>query len=203
MDATARKYVELFRKVKIATAATVDGEGRPQARIINVMLARSDGMYIVTSRGKPFHRQLVQTGRIALAAMCPDCQSLKFTGKLRVVDKTWVDQVFEENPGMNQVYPGQSRYALDAFHIYEGEGEWFDLLNYPINRERFAFGGAEPEPVGFVIGEECIGCGACAEGCPQKCIAPGAPYAIAPEHCLQCGLCAETCPVSAVHRLHR
>ena len=28
--------------------------------------------------------------------MCPDRQSLKFTGRLRVVDKSWVDRVFEE-----------------------------------------------------------------------------------------------------------
>ena len=135
MNAKAKQYIDLFRQVKIATAATVDHHGHPQARIINVMLARDDGMYIVTSKGKPFYRQLVETGEIALAAMCPDCQSLKFNGKLRVVGKEWVDQVFEENPGMNEVYPGQSRYILDAFHIYEGYGEWFDLLHYPIKTD--------------------------------------------------------------------
>lgn len=103
MNEKAKKYVDLFRRVKIAAAATVDAEGHPQARIINVMLAEDDGMYIVTSRGKPFYKQLVETGEIALAAMCPDCQSLKFTGKLRVVDKSWVDKVFAQNPGMNAV----------------------------------------------------------------------------------------------------
>mgnify|MGYP003209610593 CR=1 FL=1 len=140
MNEKAKKYVDLFRRVKIAAAATVDAEGHPQARIINVMLAEDDGMYIVTSRGKPFYKQLVETGEIALAAMCPDCQSLKFTGKLRVVDKSWVDKVFAQNPGMNEVYPGESRYILDAFHIYAGHGEWFDLLHYPISRETFAYG---------------------------------------------------------------
>ena len=124
MNKTAKKYVDLFRQVKTATAATVDAQGRPQARIINVMLAEDDGMYIVTSKGKPFYKQLADSGEIALAAMCPDCQSLKFTGKLRVADKKWVDKVFEHNPGMNEVYPGESRYILDAFHIYEGCGEW-------------------------------------------------------------------------------
>ena len=39
MNEKARKYIDLFRKVKIATAATVDEEEHPQARIINVMLA--------------------------------------------------------------------------------------------------------------------------------------------------------------------
>ena len=109
MNEKAKKYVDLFRQVKIATAATVDAEGHPQARIINVMLAEDDGMYIVTAKGKPFYKQLVETGEIALAAMCPDCQSLKFTGRLRVADKAWVDKVFEQNPGMNEVYPGESR----------------------------------------------------------------------------------------------
>ncbi len=82
MNDTAKQYVSLFRQVKIATAATVDAQGRPQARIINIMLAEDDGMYIVTSKGKPFYKQLVDTGGIALAAMCPGCQPLKFTGRL-------------------------------------------------------------------------------------------------------------------------
>ena len=166
MNEKAKKYVDLFRQVKIATAATVDAEGHPQARIINVMLAEDDGMYIVTSKGKPFYKQLVETGEIALAAMCPDCQSLKFTGKLRIADKSWVDKVFEQNPGMNEVYPGESRYILDAFHIYEGHGEWFDLLHYPISRETFSYGGEDEEHNGFEITDQCVGCGKCAKVCP-------------------------------------
>lgn len=59
---------------------------------------------------------------------------------MRKVEQKWVDRVFEQNPGMNEVYPGESRYALDAFLIYEGSGEWFDLLHYPIRRETFSFG---------------------------------------------------------------
>ncbi len=77
MNDTAKQYASLFRQVKTATA-----QGRPQARIINIMLAEDDGMYIVTSKGKPFYKQLVDTGGIALAAMCPGCQPLKFTGRL-------------------------------------------------------------------------------------------------------------------------
>lgn len=204
MNETAKKYTDLFRTVKIASASTVDELGRPQSRIINVMLALDDGMIIVTSRGKPFWKQLMDTGRVALSAMCPDCQSLKFTGRVRRLEdrKKWVDEVFLHNPGMNEVYPGDTRYALDAFLIYEGTGEWFDLLHYPISREAFAYGGASLEDAGFRIGTDCTGCGVCLDNCPQKCIAPGAPYAIDCAHCLQCGLCAEVCPIGAVTRLH-
>lgn len=201
MNKKARKYVDLFRSVKIASAATVDEKGHPQSRIINVMIAADEGMYIVTAKGKPFYKQLTETGRIALSAMCPDCQSLKFTGKVKLVGREWVDRVFEENPGMNEVYPGETRAALDAFLIYEGSGEWFDLLHYPINRETFAYN-TEEEKAGFIIEESCIGCGACQTVCPQKCITEGSPFVIAPEHCLQCGACQEICPAGAVKRIH-
>ena len=77
MNDTAKQYASLFRQVKTATA-----QGRPQARVINIMRSEDDGMYIVTSKGKPFYKQLVDTGEIALAAMCPGCQPLKFTGRL-------------------------------------------------------------------------------------------------------------------------
>lgn len=201
MNAKAGKYVDLFRSVKVASAATVDELGRPHARIINIMLAGEDGMYIVTSRGKPFHKQLVDTGEVALSAMCPDVQSLKFLGKCKVVGTEWLEEVFVQNPSLAEVYPGESRYVLDCFLIYEGQGEWFDLGHYPINRESFAYGGAAEEAVGFSIGKECIECGACAKACPQQCITPGNPYRIAPSHCLHCGLCQETCPAGAVQRL--
>ena len=201
MNAKAKKYVDLFRQVKICSAATVDEQGHPRSRIINIMIAAEEGMYIVTSKGKPFYEQLERTGQIALSAMCPDCQSLKFVGKVKKADKKWVDEVFLQNPGMNEVYPGDTRYILDAFLIYEGTGEWFDLLHYPINRETFSYG-TEEEVCGFQITDACIGCGACRKVCPQNCIQEGAPFRIQPEHCLQCGACMQACPAGAVKKLH-
>ena len=197
----SKKIRRFISSGKICSASTVDREGHPRSRIINIMIAAEEGMYIVTSKGKPFYEQLEETGEIALSAMCPDCQSLKFYGKVKKVEKKWVDEVFRQNPGMNEVYPGDTRYILDAFLIYEGYGEWFDLLNYPINRETFSYGTAE-EVCGFRITDLCIGCGACLKVCPQKCIEEGMPFAIRREHCLQCGACMEVCPAGAVKKLH-
>lgn len=116
----------------------------------------------------------------------PGLPSLKFQGRVKPVEKEWVDRVFEENPGMNEVYPGDTRYILDAFLIYEGQGEWFDLLNYPINRETFSYG-VEETRSGFEILDACLACGSCLDACPQKCIVQGTPFVIKAEHCLQCG----------------
>ena len=51
----------------------------------------------------------------------------------------------------------------------------------------------------YKIGEECISCGASAEGCPVSAISEGdTQYVIDPETCIDCGACAEGCPVSAI-----
>lgn len=197
MDKKAKKYVDMFREVKIASAATVDRDGHPRTRIINVMISTDEGMYIVTSKGKPFHKQLIREGRVALSAMCPENKSLTFTGKVKLVDKKWLDKIFELNPGMNEVYPGDTRYILDAFLIYAGCGEWFDLQNHPILRESFSYN-MPMEEKGFLINDSCIECGSCIKVCPQDCIEPKTPYYIESEHCLHCGACMEVCPADAI-----
>lgn len=51
----------------------------------------------------------------------------------------------------------------------------------------------------YVISDECISCGTCAENCPVEAIAEGAgKYEIAAETCVDCGTCAENCPVDAI-----
>ena len=50
----------------------------------------------------------------------------------------------------------------------------------------------------FVISDDCIMCGACAEECPVSAISEGdAKYVIDADTCIECGACADTCPVGA------
>ena len=50
----------------------------------------------------------------------------------------------------------------------------------------------------YVIGEDCISCGACEAECPVSAISQGEDrYVIDPDVCVECGACAGVCPVDA------
>lgn len=200
----AQDCLNLLRTIKDVSFATVDRDGRPKNRVIDVMLVEHERLYFCTARGKDFYRELMENGNVAIAGLDKDTwQTIRLSGKAERLSnqKEWIDRIFLENPSMNGVYPGESRYILEAFCVSAGIVEWFDLSQTPIRRAYFSFGGKAVREPGFRISDRCVGCGTCAANCPQKCIQEGTPFVIAQSNCLHCGLCAENCPVAAIERL--
>ncbi|WP_087410020.1 4Fe-4S binding protein [Collinsella sp. An2] len=213
LNITAQDCINLLRHIRDASFATVDETGAPQIRIIDVMLAEPGAVIFCTARGKNFYRQLIEDGRVAVTGLTRDFKMVRFQGRARRLpdaeQHAWIDKIFDNNPSMNNVYPGDARYVLEAFALGNGEIELFDLGVSPIDRHSFTLGDAVPAPRGFQITDACIGCGTCQRVCPQRCVveaepgstdASSAPYRIDQDHCLHCGLCAENCPVHAIER---
>lgn len=199
---TTQECLQILRNIKDVAFATVDHTGAPQVRIIDIMLIRDEKIYFCTARGKDFYQQLMHNGKVAVTGMNEKYQMVRVHGHVKKLSeqKRWMDLIFEENPSMEKVYPGEGRYILEPFVIESGQVEFFDLGKTPIDRENFSLGQQEKQEKGFFIEDSCIGCGRCRKVCPQQCIEEGNPYRIRQNHCLHCGLCYENCPVKAVRK---
>ena len=196
----AQKCLQVLRDVKDVAFATADENGMPHVRIIDVMLVEDGKLYFCTARGKDFYRQITENPHTEITGMNRNYQMVRLSGKVKRLpeQKKWIDRIFDANPSMKDVYPGESRYILEPFCIEDGQIEFFDLGKTPIYRESFTIGTVKAPQKGFDITDACIGCGKCQRNCPQQCISEGTPFMISQEHCLHCGLCYENCPVSAI-----
>ena len=191
-------YFDLLREIRDTSMATVAGDGTPRIRIIDTMLTKDEKLYFLTARGKDFYQELMKTGQVAVTGLNKRWETVRLQGKVRNIGHECLDEIFEKNPSMNSVYPGDSREILEVFCLYEGQGEYFCLADHPIVRKSFCFGDVPLKQRGYRIGPDCISCGTCVSVCPQGAVEEGTPFRIRQENCLHCGRCFENCPVKAV-----
>ena len=156
---TKNDYLRLLvEETHSAAVATIDKDGHPQLRIIDMMLWDEQGVYFLTARGKAFYEQLLEQGYIALTAV-RDKRSVSMRGKIRSVGTERLAEIFAKNPYMQSIYPGDTRSALEVFCLYEADGEYFDISDPAhIVRDSFTIGREAQEAPGYYVGEGCIGC---------------------------------------------
>lgn len=201
----AKTCLQKLQYVGVLAFATVDGYGNPQIRNISAIHYEPDAMYFFTAKGKDFCKELLADGRVQVLGYTKYKEMIRLSAKAVSVPETdqlkWIDTIFDEQPYLSNVYPGDTRkLAGIVFQITDAEIEYFNLGVNPIFRESYVIGNGNISPKGYCITGSCVGCGTCLKNCPQRCIEPGEPYRIKQEHCLHCGNCYEVCPVKAVEK---
>lgn len=191
----------LVETIHSAVVATIGADGHPQTRVIDMMLWDERGVYFLTAKGKVFYEQLMKQNYISLSAT-KDQYSVSLRGAITNIGSEKLDEIFEKNPYMQQIYPGDTRSVLEVFAVYEAEGEFFDISNPShVTRDSFVIGNVRKKQGGYFVREGCIGCKLCYSVCPQKCIDIfGKPVVIDQNRCLHCGRCAEICPKQVIEK---
>ncbi len=202
-----KEYLKILaEEIHSVVVATIDDNGLPTTRVIDMMLYDDRGIYFLTAKGKAFYTQLMNKGYLSLSGMIGGKETMSrkaisVSGAVRNIGSEKLEDIFKRNVYMADIYQTEeSRSALEVFHIYKGRGEYFDLSTKPITRGIIVFGGTELQNSGFSITESCTKCGLCLRKCPQNCITVGIPYKIQQANCLHCGNCYEVCPVGAVSK---
>jgi uncharacterized pyridoxamine 5'-phosphate oxidase family protein len=192
------ELLQLLREIKSVSFATVN-EGKPAVRIIDVMMVEKNKLYFCTARGKQFYKQLLKMPYVSITGINSDYVTARVEGPVEKLDQTYIDKIFEANPMMNDLYPGDKRYILEAFCLSPCHGEIFDLSAVPAKREKFTFGEFREKSKEYVISDRCISCGVCETECPANAISSNnTKYHIDSHICLECGRCFEACPVEAI-----
>ncbi|MCD8353216.1 MAG: 4Fe-4S binding protein [Clostridiales bacterium] len=191
----------LVEDIHSTTVATIGADGHPQTRTIDMMLWDEQGVYFLTAKGKAFYSQLMEQQYIALSAT-KDKKSVSLRGKVQNIGGEKLDEMFEKNPYMQKIYPGDTRSALEVFRLYKASGEYFDISDPAhVTRDSIVIGQPETVVNGYFVGSACIGCKLCYSACPQKCIdISTTPVVIDQSRCLHCGRCSEICPRQAIEK---
>ncbi len=170
-EMTTTDYLKLLvEEIHSTTVATIGADGHPQTRIIDMMYYDEEGVYFRTAKGKAFYDQLMEQQYVAISAT-KDKIAVSLRGKIKNIGKKNLDIMFEKNPYMKKIYPGNTKDAIEVFQLYEAQGEYFDISD-PSNivRDTIIIGKVGLVQTGYYIGRDCIGCKLCYSVCPQKCI---------------------------------
>lgn len=181
--------------------------GRPRSRVISLQQFSDGNVYLMTSRGKPFYRQLKENPYIAAAGLLGDrTHSIRIECEVEeVTDPGPIKEYEDNNPGTMRMYRNNTdlialfllkKGTLEVFHLYRDD---------MVRRLRIGFGGAEPEPLSYYTTDACIGCGACADSCAEQSIdcGPDGKYHIRSLDCDDCGICYTKCPLPGVAMINR
>lgn len=89
-------------------------------------------LYFFTARGKDFCRELLEDGRVQVLCYTKYKEMIRLSGKAYAVADDeqikWRERIFEEQPYLSNVYPGDTRDIGIIFCIDRGEVEYFNEI---------------------------------------------------------------------------
>lgn len=80
----AQDCLDELRSIKDVSFSTVDEQGLPHSRIIDVMIVGDNKLYFCTARGKDFYQQLMHNPHVAVVGLNRNWQMIRLTGRFSI-----------------------------------------------------------------------------------------------------------------------
>lgn len=121
----------LATQMSPAVFATVDAEGQPHARYINIGIANEKGIFFMTGQDTHFFAQLQAQPQVAITGMYQEdylIQVVRIEGKVRPLGRDKLAEVLEGNAYVQHIYPDEASLSqVQVFQLYEGQGFYQSL----------------------------------------------------------------------------
>ncbi len=135
---TIADYLQFLKdEIQYTVFSTVDKNGMPESRIIDVMLIKGNKLFFLTANTKPFYTQLLTHPYVAITGIKGEdtMSSISITvkGKVEEIGTKYLDEIFEKNAYLNQIYPTPtSKEVLRVFELAKGSLGVYDLRTKPL-----------------------------------------------------------------------
>lgn len=134
-----KEILQFLTTNKDFSLATVDKNGLPRVRIIQLMKIKDNVLYFATAKNKELYQQLVDNSNCELAALHNNV-SLRITSKaLFDVEKEIQEEIFEDNIILEKIYKSLDNPELCFFRLLVSKVEIFDLNQLPPKRDFYSF----------------------------------------------------------------
>ncbi len=215
-----KEIYEKFNEIGCLSFTTVNSDGAPESRIAHLRAYDDEGIYFMTMYTKDFYSQIKANGKISICGMNAETQvkhdenglpifaggyTMRMTGTVKEIS---MEEIKAKNDSIFDLcIKDQEKYeAMVAICITDGYGDIFDYdfecinRDYKLQREYFAYNGANVKYKGLIIDEEkCISCGICKKKCTFLAInEENKKYTVNEHRCDECGDCYISCPVKAI-----
>lgn len=143
---TAADYLKsLAKDIHATVVSTVDGDNKPQSRIIDTLFPKDGKLYFTTGKTKDFYAQLQDNPNLAMTGLKGEETLSSFAitvnGKVRDAGTALMPEIFEAYPYLNSIYPTPEKKALlRVMEVYTGTVSIYDLRETPIYQNTLPFG---------------------------------------------------------------
>lgn len=121
----------LQNDIKAVVFSTVDQDGSPHARYINIGVANESGIFFMTSNETNFYQQLKTNPKVAITAKSEEgylIQVFRIEGETRELGRDQLEEVLKGNEFVKYVYPTkEEKNTMQVFQVYQGEAFYQSL----------------------------------------------------------------------------
>ncbi|KRN95285.1 pyridoxamine 5'-phosphate oxidase family protein [Pediococcus stilesii] len=125
MNNTLDILTKLKETMTPAAMASVDADGKPHVRHINIGMVSEHGIYFVTSPKTDFYKQLMDHPYVSIEGLSSEnvYEIVRVEGQVEELGQDQIEDVVKDNKFITTVYQNpKDRENARVFRLFEGSG---------------------------------------------------------------------------------